>query len=189
MPAHQRRAELLDAAAEVFRLKGYEGATTEDIARQAGVTKGALYFHFKSKEDIFVTLVKETSQNLVNEIRAILNKKKKGEEIIEELIRYGFHMLEADRRFNIEYWQQTFLMPDVREYLAQVHVDAVNEVAQFIKKNSKLNLNEARSLVWIIHAINDGLMIQQHCYMGKVNRTTMINQVVNMCKLYLNKRQ
>ena len=48
------RAKLLDAALMVIREKGYTDTTVDDLCREAGVTKGAFFHHFKSKEDLAV---------------------------------------------------------------------------------------------------------------------------------------
>jgi AcrR family transcriptional regulator len=53
------RERLLDAAARVFAERGYRGASVEDVAAEAGVTKGALYWNFKSKEDVLFALLEE----------------------------------------------------------------------------------------------------------------------------------
>ena len=53
------RSELLAAAGRVFAAQGYEGASVGDIAAEAGYTKGALYSHFGSKSDLFVTLARD----------------------------------------------------------------------------------------------------------------------------------
>jgi len=50
--AVRTRHKILVAAAEVFDEVGYEAATISEILRRSGVTKGALYFHFASKEDL-----------------------------------------------------------------------------------------------------------------------------------------
>jgi AcrR family transcriptional regulator len=50
--AQQTRDRLVDGAARAFHRLGYGLATTADIAREAGATRGALYFHFPSKEDL-----------------------------------------------------------------------------------------------------------------------------------------
>jgi len=50
--AEQTRERLLDAAARVFELKGYDGATVSLIAQEAGVTTGAIYAHYGSKADL-----------------------------------------------------------------------------------------------------------------------------------------
>jgi DNA-binding transcriptional regulator YbjK len=48
------RAALLDAAAEVFARRGLDGATLEEIADVAGFTRGAVYHHFASKDELFL---------------------------------------------------------------------------------------------------------------------------------------
>ncbi|MEQ9814306.1 MAG: TetR/AcrR family transcriptional regulator [Azospirillaceae bacterium] len=50
----EARGRLLDAALHVIRSRGYAAATVDDICREAGVTKGAFFHHFKSKEDLAV---------------------------------------------------------------------------------------------------------------------------------------
>ncbi len=51
------RAQLLDAAEEVFFHKGFSGSTLEDVARAASVTRGAIYWHFRNKTDLFMAMV------------------------------------------------------------------------------------------------------------------------------------
>jgi AcrR family transcriptional regulator len=57
--AEQTRKAILEAAASRFDEVGFLGASLSDILTQAGVTKGALYFHFKSKEDLADALIDE----------------------------------------------------------------------------------------------------------------------------------
>lgn len=47
------RAALIDAAEEVFARRGFNGASLDEIAETAGFTRGAIYKHFESKEDLF----------------------------------------------------------------------------------------------------------------------------------------
>ncbi len=54
-----RRQQILDAALAVFSQKGYDRATTAEIARRAGVAEGTIYNYFKSKRDVLLSLVKE----------------------------------------------------------------------------------------------------------------------------------
>ncbi len=52
-----RRMQLFQAAMAVCAEKGYHATTVEEIAERAGLSKGALYHHFKSKQDLFVELL------------------------------------------------------------------------------------------------------------------------------------
>ncbi|MER7488631.1 ScbR family autoregulator-binding transcription factor [Streptomyces sp. NPDC126497] len=57
--AEATRQAILDGAATVFDRLGFGSASLSDIALQSGVTKGALYFHFKSKESLAHALIQE----------------------------------------------------------------------------------------------------------------------------------
>lgn len=54
--AEATKDAILDAAAKVFLSKGVAKASLEEIAVEAGVTRGAIYWHFKNKADIFAAL-------------------------------------------------------------------------------------------------------------------------------------
>lgn len=57
--AQETRAGILAAAGQLFRDLGYAPVTLEDIARQAGVTKGAVYGHFRNKEEVLFSLLEQ----------------------------------------------------------------------------------------------------------------------------------
>ena len=66
------RRELLDAAQRRFFRDGYHGTTLDDIADEAGYTKGAVYSTFKSKGGLFLALFDEIVDRRVEEIRELL---------------------------------------------------------------------------------------------------------------------
>jgi AcrR family transcriptional regulator len=75
----ETQARLLDAAEGVFVRDGYEGAQLDEIAATAGRSKGAVYTHFKSKEDLFLVLyehqIRSHIDRLVNGLRKCTNRK------------------------------------------------------------------------------------------------------------------
>ncbi len=54
-----KRRAILDAAQKVFDARGYEAATMEEVAEEAGVSKGTLYNYFQNKEDLFAKVFSE----------------------------------------------------------------------------------------------------------------------------------
>ncbi|MEW2403435.1 ScbR family autoregulator-binding transcription factor [Streptomyces sp. NPDC046862] len=62
--AIRTRQAILYAAAEVFDEVGYEAATISDVLKRSGVTKGALYFHFTSKEELAQAVLAEQVASL-----------------------------------------------------------------------------------------------------------------------------
>ena len=55
---------IFQAAIDIFSLRGFEKATMDEIAARANVAKGTIYYHFKSKEDLFLFLVQEGTELL-----------------------------------------------------------------------------------------------------------------------------
>jgi AcrR family transcriptional regulator len=55
----ETRARLLEAAARVYARRGFDGATLDEVAAEAGLTKGAVYDHFGSKEKLLLALLDE----------------------------------------------------------------------------------------------------------------------------------
>ena len=54
-----RKMQILEAAKKLFVEKGYHQTSIDDITRECGLTKGGIYWHFKSKWDIFTAMVEE----------------------------------------------------------------------------------------------------------------------------------
>lgn len=66
----ETRERLLDAAARVFELKGYEGATIAQIAREAGMSSGAIYAHYASKAELLVDALRAHRDRAVASVLA-----------------------------------------------------------------------------------------------------------------------
>jgi len=66
-----RPAEIVDAALAVFAEKGFAAARLEEIARRAGVSKGALYLYFETKEELFRAVVSQAIAPNVAAVRAM----------------------------------------------------------------------------------------------------------------------
>lgn len=61
-----RKNEILDAAEELFTLKGFDGTSTNDILERVGIARGTLYYHFKSKEDIMDALIERINARVLS---------------------------------------------------------------------------------------------------------------------------
>jgi AcrR family transcriptional regulator len=68
------RTKLLRAARVLFARKGYAGVGTEEIARRAGVTRGALYHQFPAKEDLFLAVYEQVERELTEGVDGLLGE-------------------------------------------------------------------------------------------------------------------
>lgn len=99
-----RKQEFLEIALELFYQKGFENATINDIIEEAGVSKGAFYHYFNSKEEVLETIARQYVEKKLNVIEKIagqgdLNSLEKINQISEDM--FGFKMRHAEMRWKI----------------------------------------------------------------------------------------
>jgi TetR/AcrR family transcriptional regulator, repressor for uid operon len=114
--SEETRARILAAALKCFARSGYQAAGVAEICAEAGVSKGALYHHFKTKQEIFLTLL----YGWLDEIDAgLLRTRQSGEPVDQALIHMAEHIQgifqDADGRLPmfIEFWAQAIHDPAV----------------------------------------------------------------------------
>lgn len=70
---HTKQA-IYEAAVDIFSQSGYTGAAMEEIAERAGVAKGTLYYHFKSKEELFLFAMQTGLDHMIEDAKKTLSK-------------------------------------------------------------------------------------------------------------------
>src|ERR687894_39288 len=91
------RDELLSAALRVFARRGYRDAGVDEIAAEAGYSKGALYWHFDGKEDLLLTLLDERVDTPMRDRFALLASAPPERDMSEEATRAFARQLDAER--------------------------------------------------------------------------------------------
>lgn len=97
--ADATRELLLDAAEEAFLENGVSGTSLEAIARRAGHTRGAIYWHFRNKEELFAALLERVRLPL-GDLVAEFSRDTDGDPLatLRQLCRFGLRRLVADPR-------------------------------------------------------------------------------------------
>jgi len=62
----ERQAAILDAAAEEFAFRGYEGASFNRIIENSGISKGSMYYYFEAKQDLYAAVLARMARNFFN---------------------------------------------------------------------------------------------------------------------------
>ena len=71
----ERKAELINAAEELFNEKGFENTSVDDIIKRVGVAKGLFYYYFSSKEDLIDILTQRMLNEIESSVVAVLEMK------------------------------------------------------------------------------------------------------------------
>ena len=132
----ERRNQILAAAKECFIRNGYAHTRVDDIARESGLSKGGIYFHFKSKRDIFDALLENQQQataTLVREIEA------SDAPVVDKLTQLGTMMLrnfaegEDHAKFLIVLAEMGIREADVYQKVVGAHEAYVETLARYIR--------------------------------------------------------
>lgn len=70
--AEERRSEIVEAARQLFRAKGYDQTTTQDVMDHLGIAKGTIYHYFKSKEELLEAVIEDIVDEGVRQQRTLM---------------------------------------------------------------------------------------------------------------------
>jgi AcrR family transcriptional regulator len=107
LDAGTARTLLLEAAARVFTERGYRGATVDAILAEAGLSKGAFYWHFSSKEELFHELLQERIERPIQELIELLHSAPADHDMAPEASQRFLEILDREREsilLDHEYW-------------------------------------------------------------------------------------
>ena len=93
------REEILAAAEKVFAAKGFFPTTMSDIARRAEFGTGTLYKYFKSKEELYFTLIDEKVEEINRLVKSELSQRNSAVERIKKVLQLQFEFIERNRDF------------------------------------------------------------------------------------------
>jgi AcrR family transcriptional regulator len=160
------RSLLVDAAEEVFAQKGFMAASLDDIAHTAGYTRGAIYKHFATKEDLFLAVSDRYWRRYFGNFAEVISAATHiGARELDE-IAARWRQLSRDRgaehsALGHEFTLYLLRNPDVRERVAAKRSEAVEELGKFIVEGiDKLGgalLIPALTLAHVIVATTDAV--------------------------------
>jgi AcrR family transcriptional regulator len=133
------RSLLLDAAEEVFAEKGFAPATLDDIAHAAGYTKGAIYKHFATKEDLFLAVSDRYWRRYFDNFAEVMSSARQiGARELDEIAK-RWRQLSRDRgaehaALGHEFTLYLLRNPEARERVAAKRSEVVEALAKFIVK-------------------------------------------------------
>lgn len=131
------RSLLLDAAEDVFAEKGFAPATLDDIAYAAGYTKGAIYKHFVTKEELFLAVSDRYWRRYFDNFAEVMAMSKQVGPRERDEIALRWRQLSRDRGAEHAALGHEFMLyllrnPDARERVADKRSAVVEALAKFI---------------------------------------------------------
>lgn len=147
LPRSERRAQLLQAAQEVFVSRGYHATSMDDIAERAGVSKPVLYQHFTSKLDLYLALLDGRASELVDRIREAMDRSEDNKERVNEAMRAYFDFVDSQgEAFRLVFESDQRNDPAVAERVLRMEAECVAALADTIMADTQVDKARAELL-------------------------------------------
>jgi len=162
------RAQLLDAAERVFARHGYQGATIDAIAAEAGYSHGAIYSNFNGKEDLFLVLVEErVDARLARVYQAADAELSRGATPLEAARRFVAMLQQEQHTYllMVDFWNQAVREPKAAARFAERHArlrTLIGRIVEGIARDTgaELTLPRDQAATALIALVN-GLTIER----------------------------
>jgi AcrR family transcriptional regulator len=147
LPRSARRRQLLGAAREVFVAQGFHAAAMDDIAERAGVSKPVLYQHFPGKLDLYLALLDQHADALVEAVREALAATTDNKQRVAATIAAYFRFVDEDGgAFRLVFESDLTNEQAVRDRVDGVTAACAEAISEVIREDAGLPPEEARLL-------------------------------------------
>jgi AcrR family transcriptional regulator len=182
MPAPLRREALLAAAEEVFARSGYHGASLDDIAQAAGVSKALIYEHFTSKRELHASLVTAHVEEIFRRLEANAQTGTTGEERLRGGIDAFLSFVEEHR----EAWRALFrdaADPEVGDFMERVQAQGTAVIAALISADPETPGDHPQAIEMHAAMLSGGVQSLANWWHDHqdVPRVVLVNRAMEFC--------
>ena len=138
----QRRYQILDAALEVIVSKGYEGSSMSDIVQKSKLSKGAIYWYYGSKKEVYLALVNHWVHRYSPTLNLIIEDDKPASVQLKELFKYFISQYETDQKVFkavAVFWSLASRDNDFKEKFDKVYSEFLALIERIIIKGVESN--------------------------------------------------
>lgn len=172
---------ILDAATRLFMEKGYEHTSIQDIIGQTGLSKGAIYHHFASKEEIFERICDRIGQEnvrILNQVRD--NRALNGLEKLRAIFRAALNSPHQDTVVNMTPFlldNPKFLAMQIRETLELVAPDYIEPILRQGMEDGSIPVQNPRALA-------EAIMFLSSLWMNPLLTPTSAAAMAERCQVF-----
>ena len=140
LPRQERRAQLLDAAREAFVLQGYHAAGMDGIAELAGVSKPVLYQHFPGKLELYLAVLDESSDSLIDRVRTALDSTNDNRKRVRATFEAYFDFVAHESgAFRLIFESDLTNVPEASSRVQRTNETCAQLIAEVIREDTQLD--------------------------------------------------
>ncbi len=147
LPRLARRRQLLGAAQEVFVAQGYHAAAMDEIAERAGVSKPVLYQHFPGKLELYLALLDEHAEGLVQRVREALESTPDNKLRVRRTMEAFYDFVAGEgEAYRLVFESDLRNVAPVRARVERTNQQCAEMIAQVIQEDTGVSSDEAHLL-------------------------------------------
>lgn len=181
----ERRRQILDAAVNCFAEKGYYKATMDDVVREASLSKGALYWYFKDKRDLFQCLVEIWFTEILAQLSEVFASEgsaaSKLHRIVEAIKHHALARPELVRAL-LEYYTLAVRDPELRKWLKENYRDDMLVLQALVEEgvaSGEFRNVNAGAVARMIMAYLDGALLHEELFESSEGSASVLEEVAD----------
>ena len=178
-PAHeqQRRAQILAAAMACFARQGYRATSMDDVVRESGLSVGAIYSYFPSKEELFLALADDRANQTLAYLSDLFRRPGRMVDKNREAVDYFFTLLSDElatfARVNVEFMNEASKSERIKER-QQRRCESVRQFLRWLLTESQRNEEirpdvDVDAAAELMFALNEGIVLLTAAGLRKVS--------------------
>lgn len=171
---HEKRDKMINASMAEFALRGYDKASTNEIVKEAGISKGLLFHYFRSKKELFLFLFDYGAEVLVHDFFDRINLEER--DFFKKLREVLMVKLELFRRY-----------PDLTQFMQQAYMETSPEIKRDIElRSSKMLALNTQQLFENVDAslLKPGVELTEALHIIVWSMEGMANEELKKCKFF-----
>jgi TetR/AcrR family fatty acid metabolism transcriptional regulator len=161
-----RRSQIVETAIRTIAERGYSQASLAEIAREAGISKGVISYHFEGKDELFEEILARLRQEPAEFVKCRVDACESAHDKLRAYVRANFEFMKSHRTAYValvDMWGSRGTSPGARELNAQAYEPSRKYIARILdsgRQSGELALESSMTVASVIQAAIDGVMLQ-----------------------------
>jgi AcrR family transcriptional regulator len=179
------RQRILKIASDLFSEFGFLGASMEDIAKHLNITKAALYYHFGSKKELYLEVLRESFQDLTETINKGVSKAESPKEIVSWLIKsYLAFGIEEKNLIKSLILKTPNIDPEIVDYITRLREKTNRQfeifLRKFLKRKNLIQKVDLKFITSFLLGTMDRLILEASLFDKKLNIKKKSSQILEI---------
>lgn len=188
-PSMKKKEAILKAAEHLFTQKGFKDTRMSEISQITGAAEGTIFYHFNSKEALFLTILEQFKESIVSEFKIYSEQRqfKHGIDMVEDVISFYLYLASSmEDRFLLlhrhDAYELAIINPQCREYLEAIYncfIDIFEKAILEGRKDGSIRDLPPRKTAMIIFSMVDSL-VRLNTY-NLYNAGSLYEELIDAC--------